>query len=377
MTRAHRLTASLTTFTLLLLPAAAGARAAGARPAGGLVLRLERGAREPARRGLEPEALDALRAAVRAAPRDRAARFALAKALADAGRPEEALREARAWRQRDAYNLVVVRMIGDLYAELGRRAEARRAYSAVVELLAEDAEAHRALATVLRQGGDLEGAYDRLAVAARLRPEDTRIAFELADTAQRLERGAEAIRRFEAIVLGATTPDEVRYPAKQRLVQLYARARRTALARGEAREAARLMGAIDALQVKGGVTNAIKIYLSWDTDRTDVDLWVTNPRGEKIYYERKKGSCGGALYHDVTGGYGPESFTAPEAIAGRYKVEVSFYGTSRRSFSEARGEVVVILNEGSAAEERHVLPYRLFQPKQTVTVATIAVERSK
>jgi hypothetical protein len=55
-------------------------------------------------------------------------------------------------------------------------------------------------------------------------------------------------------------------------------------------------------------------------------------------------------------------------------VEVNYFGTRRQTFSEARGEVVVILGEGSAREEKHVLPYRLFKPKQTVTVAAIEVK---
>ncbi len=33
----------------------------------------------------------------------------------------------------------------------------------------------------------------------------------------------------------------------------------------------------------------------------------------------------------------------------------------------------MILNEGTAREQRHTLPYRLFKPKQTVTVALIDV----
>ena len=71
---------------------------------------------------------------------------------------------------------------------------------------------------------------------------------------------------------------------------------------------------------------------------------------------------------------GPRASPAKRAQAGRYLVEVSYFGTQRHTFSEARGEVVVILGEGTAAEEKHVLPYRLFKPKQTVRVAAIEVK---
>jgi tetratricopeptide (TPR) repeat protein len=342
-----------------------------------VTLKLEPVDREPAegRKAPNAEALKQLHDAVKDSPKDRGARFALVMGLVKAGELEAALSAARTWRERDAYNLVVVRLMGDIYTELGRHAEARRAYSAVVELLPRDAGAQRALATVLKQSGQLLPAYRRLESAAKIRPEDTRIAFELADVAQRLGRADEATRRFRAIIESEKTPEKIRYPAKQRLAQLLARARLTALRQEQTDEAARLGKAISELAVKGGAVNNIKVYLTWDTDRTDVDLWVVNPAGQKVFYKTKKGKFGGALYDDVTDGYGPESFTASRAARGTYLVKVNYYGTRRQSFTEARGEVVVILDEGTAREQRHTLPYRLFKPKQTVTVARIKVGR--
>jgi len=338
-------------------------------------LKLKQVDREPAKGRKAPSTneLKQLRQAVTDKPKDRGARFSLVMGLVKAGKLDEALASAKAWRKQDAYNLVVVRLIGDIYTELKRYAEAGRAYSAVVELLPEDAGAQRALATVLKQSGQLKPAYQRLVAAAKIRPEDTRIAFELADVAQRLGRTVEATRRFSAIIDSDKTPAKIRYPAKQRLAQLHAAARLRALKQRKAAEATRLAEAIKALAIKGGAVNHIKVYLTWDTDRTDVDLWVINPSGQKVYYQHKKGKFGGALYDDVTDGYGPESFTASVARKGTYVVKVNYYGTNRRAFTEARGEVVVILNEGTAREQRHTLPYRLFKPKQTVTVARIDV----
>jgi uncharacterized protein YfaP (DUF2135 family) len=155
----------------------------------------------------------------------------------------------------------------------------------------------------------------------------------------------------------------VRYPAKQRLAQVY-----------------KAQGAHDkvkALALAGGTENDIKVYLTWDTDRSDVDLWVTNPAGERVSYEHKRGQFGEALYDDVTTGYGPESFTAPKARAGEYLVQVNYFGGGRGNFSEARGEVVIVLDEGKPSEQKHVLPYRLFQVGQTVAVARVRVGGSR
>jgi tetratricopeptide (TPR) repeat protein len=345
--------------------------AAASRPA--LQLRLEPMEREPAdgRAAPDDEALAQRRSAVEAAPDDRQARFELVRSLIAAGKLDEALAAAEDWRSRDAYNLVVVRLIGDILSELGRPREALRAYSAVVELLPEDTKAQRALASVLKQGGNVQAAYERLSAALALRPDDLRIGFELADVAQRLGRVDEARERFEAIAATESAAMALRYPARQRLAQIYTTMRLQALERGDAAAAADLDARIAALEIKGGVQNDVKIYLTWDTDRSDVDLWVTNPEGEKVFYEHKIDRFGGALYDDVTTGYGPESFTAPQVRPGAYTVQVNYYSSGASNFPEARGEVAIVLHEGTDREERHVLPYRLFQKGQTVTVARI------
>ena len=332
------------------------------------------GDREPADNGAPDDAAIAeLRDAVAKAPQDRAARFALVHGLLRANKLDDALAEAKAWRAIDAYNLVVVRLIGDIETAQGKPAEARRTYSAVVELLPKDAGAQRALASVLKQAGDYQGAYDRLAAAVKLAPSDRRLAFELADVAFRLGKADEARDRFQAIVSDPETPEQVRYPAAQRLAQIdHARARELRAA-GRTDEANALDAEQGALHIKGGAENDIKVYLTWDTDKSDVDLWVTNPAGERVFYQHKQGQFGEALFDDVTTGYGPESFTAPRAHAGEYLIQVNYYGAGRANFSEARGEVVVITDEGRPNEQRHVLPYRLFSVGQTVTVARVDV----
>ncbi len=333
------------------------------------------GEKEPAgsRSEIDETELAALRAAVTKDPKDRAARFALVRGLQRAKKLDEALTAAQDWRTVDAYNLVVVRLLGDIYSERGERAKARRAYSAVVELLPKDAAAHRALASVLKQAGDLRGAYDRLVAAGAQSSKDRRLAFELADVAQRLGQTAEARERFEAIIDDPETNDAVRYPAKQRLAQIYQQLRRDAETAGKADDAKNYAKSINELQLKGGTENDIKVYLTWDTDHSDVDLWVTNPAGEKVFYSHRNGKFGEALFDDVTTGYGPESFTAPKAATGEYVVQVNYFGRGRSNFSEARGEVVVVLDEGKPTEKKHVLPYKLFDEKQTVTVARIKI----
>ena len=233
------------------------------------------------------------------------------------------------------------------------------------------------MASALKQAGEVKAACERLQAAVRLRADDPRLAFELADCQWRIGQHDQAQARFEAIVANKDTRSLIRHPARQRLARIHGAARQLALQRGDADAARQRAAAITALKLHGGTHNHIKVYLTWDTDRSDVDLWVTNPKGEKVYYSHRKGRFGGELFGDVTDGYGPESFTATEAAPGVYTVQVHYFGTSRNGLKEARGEVAVLLNEGSAKERRVVLPYRLYRPGQKVTVARIRVDGDK
>ena len=319
------------------------------------------------------EALATLAKGVAEKPKDRRARFDLITGLMASGKLVDAEKAAIEWRSVDAYNLVVVRLLGDIYAERGESAKALRTYSAVVELLAKDAGAQRALASVLKQSGDVESAYQRLREANRIRPGDRRLLFELADAAERVGNAEIARETFAKIAKDDEANSSIRYPAKQRLAQILGEQRRKAVSKGADKKAKELSREIQSLAIKGGSVNDIKIYLSWDTDGSDLDLWVTNPAGEKVSYERKTGKFGGTLFHDVTSGYGPESFTAHKAREGNYVVAINYFSAGRSNFPEARGEVVIVLNEGRTNEKKHVLPYRLFAAKQVVTVAKITV----
>lgn len=293
--------------------------------------------------------LAALRKDVQDHPDDRTKRLALVRALLVAKDLDGALAEAKAWRAKDAYNLVAVRALGDVYMERGEKEQAERVYSAIVELLPRDPDAQRALATIVKARGDLPAAKARLAAALDARPGDARIMFELADVELRLGDKASAKARFETITSDEKTSEQIRHPAKQRLGQI--------LGTGE--------------------QNDIHVYLSWDTDRTDVDLWVITPSGEKVFYGHRQGKGGESLFDDVTSGYGPESFTVKKAQQGEYEIVVDYFSARRGPFPEARGEVVLVLDEGRPTERKQVLPYRLFAEKQNVTVAKVRVGGGK
>lgn len=69
-----------------------------------------------------------------------------------------------------------------------------------------------------------------------------------------------------------------------------------------------------------------RVVLNWNMNDTDIDLWLTDPNGEKCYYSHKTTALGGRISDDFTNGYGPEQFLLKKAIKGVYTIEANFYG---------------------------------------------------
>ena len=77
----------------------------------------------------------------------------------------------------------------------------------------------------------------------------------------------------------------------------------------------------------------IRVVMNWNKDMTDIDLWVTDPNGEKCYYGHRSTQIGGRNSEDVTQGFGPEQFMLKKAIKGKYKIETNFFGERQMSIS--------------------------------------------
>lgn len=77
----------------------------------------------------------------------------------------------------------------------------------------------------------------------------------------------------------------------------------------------------------------IRVVLNWNKNDTDIDLWLTDPAGEKGYYGNSRTKIGGRISNDFTSGYGPEQFMLKKAVKGKYKIEVNYYGDRQINIS--------------------------------------------
>ncbi|NML08299.1 VIT domain-containing protein [Sphingomonas sp. G-3-2-10] len=73
----------------------------------------------------------------------------------------------------------------------------------------------------------------------------------------------------------------------------------------------------------------LRVVVDWDTNATDLDLWVDEPTGERAIYNNPRTAIGGRLSNDMTSGYGPEEYMIHRAPAGTYTVRADVYASDR------------------------------------------------
>ncbi len=116
----------------------------------------------------------------------------------------------------------------------------------------------------------------------------------------------------------------------------------------------------------------VRIVLTWDTDQTDMDLWVTEPGGEKCYYGHNLTATGGRMSRDFTGGYGPEEYLVRRGRPGEYLVQANFYGTRAQSLTgPTTVQATVITGFGRRDERREALTLRLGTARDVVEVGRV------
>ncbi|MDO1500853.1 carboxypeptidase-like regulatory domain-containing protein [Winogradskyella maritima] len=118
----------------------------------------------------------------------------------------------------------------------------------------------------------------------------------------------------------------------------------------------------------------IRIIMDWNHANTDLDLHVTNPNGDEIYYSNPTSTFGGRLSEDFTEGYGPESFMLKDAPKGDYKVGVKYYSDNvQKIIGPVNLKITLIKNFGSKNEERQVKVYRLTDKEGMLDAGTISI----
>lgn len=261
----------------------------------------------------------------------------------------------------------------DFFRAAGKLELALQVLSNIAELELEEAALLRVLGHRLAQIDQLDLAVQTFEQVLELRPEEPQACRDLALVlARRAERAANraAARDYQRAIelLARVVLDrwdgrfpEIEVIALEELNQILPKAK----ARGVpgARLDPRLVKLLDV---------DVRIVMTWHADNTDIDLWVTEPSGEKAFYGHSRTTIGGLVSRDFTGGYGPEEYLVRRAARGLYKIEANYFGTrATRLLGPVTVQVDVFTHFGRPNQQRKSLTIRLTDARQTVRIGEI------
>ena len=263
------------------------------------------------------------------------------------GRRDEALARAAAWRKSDAGDVLALVALGEALEAKGDPARAARAYGSLIDLFPSRADLRRFAGGRLERIGQsvLALAIDTFRKAVEQRPDHPASHRMLAFALLKAGRPAEA---FDVLIVavGRGYPSG-RFNGVERILRedlgLAAAAWRQADPRRASEINERLRGA------HGTDENApsVRFILTWETDANDVDFHVRDGQGGHAFYSQPTLSSGGALYADVTTGYGPECFTIRGPSGNRsypYHLQAHYY--RRGPMGYGMGKLQIIDHDG-------------------------------
>ncbi len=249
------------------------------------------------------------------------ARVMRAIAHKDAG----ALALAEAWCDAQPTDVLALVGLGEAFEARGDRAAAARAYGSIIDLYPSHADYRRFAGERLERLGPVGRglAIDTYRRAVKDRP-DQITGHRL--LAYALLRNNDLAGAFAAILAGVDQhPPEGRFLGADRVFARDAGMIGTAyLAHGGNRE--RIEQALAKRSLDLVIEPSLRVLLYWETDANDVDLHVRDAMGGHSWYKHKELDSGGALYADITTGFGPECFElVGTPAAGPYTVGVHYY----------------------------------------------------
>nr|WP_294943415.1 VIT domain-containing protein [uncultured Mucilaginibacter sp.] len=213
--------------------------------------------------------------------------------------------------------------VADYFIKTGNKEVGARILSNLAEMDLGSYELYKMLGYKLKQLGDFEGELFAFKKVTELRPLDPQSFRDYGLALEDAGKPQEALDvLYTAMTKSYSSDAESLYRGIQE-VFLPEINRIIALNKGKLNLSAIPKSIIKPLPAD------IRIVMDWNMNNTDIDLWVTDPNGEKCYYSNKHTQIGGRMSNDMTRGFGPEQFLLKSAIKGTYKIEINYYGNSQ------------------------------------------------
>lgn len=252
--------------------------------------------------------------------------------------------------------------VADLLLAKGQRELALRVLSNLAEMQLENRHVLRVLGYRLLQAGAPELAVPVFREVLRMGEEEPQ---SFRDLGLALEASGQHQQALDALYEVVVRPWDGRFDG----ISLIALDELNTLAARERVD----VSAIDP-RLRRALPLDLRVVLGWDSDNSDMDLWVTDPNGERAYYGNRLTHQGGQMSQDFTGGYGPEQFSLREAKPGTYKVEANFFGSREQLVTGATTlSLRLSTHWGSNRQRDQQVTLRLKDRAETVLVGEFEV----
>jgi hypothetical protein len=256
------------------------------------------------------------------------------------------------------------RQVNPYLAEARRRLEAKdsagavRVLSSIIEEYPERGDALRLVGYRLLDLGQAAQGARLFRQVQNSRPFEPHSYRDLARSLEESGRYGLAALQYEIVLAGSwhnSLRDSLKEVAREEYVHLLHDALTRRAVQGKL--AAVLGDRLDEL-AGAQAPSDLRVTISWNTDATDVDLWVIEPDGFKVYYGAPNSPSGGRLSQDQTQGYGPERYQIVKARPGAYVVKVHYFAANPNLLAgESHVQVVIVRHAGTLQEvvERHTV----------------------
>jgi len=290
--------------------------------------------------------------------------------LVKAGKLDEALTRAKAWRVKDPGDVLALLALGEIHEAMKQPDAAARAYGSIIDLFPSRADLRRYAGARLERIGDdgLALAIDTFTKAVEQRPDHPASHRLLAYALAKAGRHAEALTAILA-GLAAERPGG-RFVGVDRIFQQDITILAAARIAAEPTSEKLVRSLLEPLKLEPASKPSLRFVLNWETDANDVDFHIHDGQGNRAYYASKDLRTGGELYADVTTGYGPECF----AIEGKpaafpYKLSAHYY--SRGPMGYGMGKLQVVQHDGKGGLKFDERPFVIMHDGAFVQLGTV------
>jgi len=271
------------------------------------------------------------------------------------GKVEEALVDALRWRAQEPGNVMALIALGEALEAYGNLELAARVYGSIIDLFPSRADMRRFAGQRLDALGKtgVVLATDTYAQAAKQRPDHASSHHMYGVSLLRAGEPDKALAAFEA---GIKQRYRIGRPGVQRVLREGAGLAAAALVAKEPNRKAEVLERLQKVGARLADKPSLRFIMIWETDANDVDFHIRDGQGGHAYYSRRNLPTGGALFADVTNGYGPECFAIPGKAKGYpYNLQIHYY--SKGPMGYGMGSLQIIQHDGKGGFKFEDRPY--------------------